>query len=122
MTINRRLPLFFIVIYLSSHSSAFSAEHGTLDQERKSSPLALLFEEAILADNATAVRRHASELPDQERYQQLINWVLPSQSDSTIRMYSEFTQTNPAPANRLSILPAGELRRPFSIFWRPPAS
>ena len=104
MTINRLL-LFFLVVYASSHSSAFAAEQGTLDQERKPASFAILFEESILADNAAAIRLSAARRPDHERYEQLLNWVLPSQSHSTIRMHGEFTQTNPAPINRVDTSP-----------------
>ena len=102
MTINKLLPFFLFLFYASSPTHAFFAEQGGPDQNTQASQLAMLFEEAILADNAAAIREHASGLIDQERYQQLLNWVLPSASHSTIRMQGEFTQTNPAPANRIA--------------------
>jgi hypothetical protein len=101
MTIHR-LKLFVVIfVFACSSASVFAMEHGSKGQNTQALPLAMLFDEAILADNAAAIRRHASELPDQERYQQLIEWVLPSESHVTIRMHGEFTQTNPAPANRV---------------------
>jgi Tol biopolymer transport system component len=101
MTINRLLPFFLFLFFAISPAHALFAVQGSKDQNTQALPLANLFDEAILADNAAAIRQHASELPDQERYQQLIEWVLPSESHVTIRMQGEFTQTNPAPANRV---------------------
>jgi|GEM_PF-6838134 len=61
--------------------------------------IAELFDERIVASNVAIVRQHAARLPDAERFDQLLQWVLPSLTHFTIRMNGEFTQTNPAPLN-----------------------
>ena len=56
-----------------------------------------LFDESILAENVFRVRQRALELPDDQRYQYLIDLVLPSDWHDTIRMCGAFTPTDPAP-------------------------
>ena len=60
-----------------------------------------LFEEYIVAGNASSIRAHAAVLNDETRFDRLLKWVLPSESHTTIRMHGDFTQTNPAPVNRV---------------------
>jgi hypothetical protein len=105
MTLSRLLPFFLFLLCAISSAHAVFTEQGSTDQKMQASPLAMLFDEAIVSDNVAAIRKAAAGLPDQERHQQLIRWVLPSESHSTIRMQGEFTQTNPAPANRVDTSP-----------------
>lgn len=97
-----RFLRFFVLLLLADFSTAsFAATGFDSKQDLQQSPVGALFEERILADNAASIRLRASRLPDEERYQRLLRWVLPSNSHSTIRMNGEFTQTNPAPVNRV---------------------
>ncbi len=105
MTIHRLLSFFLLFVFAESATWAFETEKGRLDQDETLSTIATLFDEEILADNADAIRQSASELSEQARYQQLIDWVLPSESHSTIRMHGVFSQTNPAPVNRVDSSP-----------------
>ena len=61
--------------------------------------VAALFEESILADNAATVCRQLATHPDEEKFDRLVSWVLPSEHHATIRMAGDFTQTDPAPGN-----------------------
>ena len=64
---------------------------------RRTSPVAMLFDDRILADNVVAVRQRISKLPKAERFDALLRWVWPSNTHSTIRTAGQFTQTDPAP-------------------------
>ncbi len=64
-------------------------------------PVSELFDEAILADNVFAVRRHSAGLSQTELYDYLLTWVLPSETHATIRMQGDFTQTGPAPVAKI---------------------
>ncbi len=66
----------------------------------KPRPVAALFEEVILADNAAAVCGRAAKMSDEARFDRLVSWVLPCEDHATIRMTGDFTQTNPAPGNK----------------------
>ena len=56
-----------------------------------------LFDEDVLAENIFAVRHRAFAMPEGERYAYLADWVLPSETHSTLRMGGEFAPTDPAP-------------------------
>lgn len=61
--------------------------------------IAVLFDEHVVADNVVAVRKRAAETPENERFEYLVQWVLPCHTHATIRMSGVFTQTDPAPVN-----------------------
>ena len=70
--------------------------------DRLSSLTWALFDDRIVADNVMAVRQRMLTLSEAEKYEFLADWVLPSESHSTIRMSGAFTQTDPAPVNRIT--------------------
>lgn len=56
-----------------------------------------IFAEPHLDQNAFAVHQRAAELPAEERYEFLSEWVLPNSDHDTIRMGLGFTPLHPAP-------------------------
>ena len=56
-----------------------------------------LFGESSLASNVWSVRERAANLPDDEAYQYLSEWVLPGEAHRTPRLTGAFTTTHPAP-------------------------
>ncbi|MBC7964348.1 MAG: DUF1583 domain-containing protein, partial [Fuerstia sp.] len=68
------------------------------------SPVSLLFtaDEHILAQNILVTTKRAAALPDEQGFEFLADWVLPSESHSTIRLTGDFTQTDPAPVRRIN--------------------
>ncbi|MEQ9411141.1 MAG: DUF1583 domain-containing protein, partial [Fuerstiella sp.] len=81
--------------------------------ERQSRAVADLFDEAVLADNTQRVRERTAALPDAERFEALVRWVLPSESHATIRTQGLFSQTDPPPA--AAITPEHAIRSEHSI-------
>jgi WD40 repeat protein len=63
----------------------------------KPSPVVALFDEEILASNGTAIRRRTAMMSDADRFDGLLQWVLPSETHSTIRMSGEFADRDPIP-------------------------
>ena len=102
----RQLASVFCVLLLPANcvfSHCFAEEVATKAGENAQVPKSVgllvseLFDEEILADNVFAVRRHEFELTENDQYESLSNWVLPSDTHSTIRMSGAFTPTDPAP-------------------------
>lgn len=56
--------------------------------------VATLFDEAVLADNVSRIRRDTSKLTDGDRFNALLEWVFPSQTHTTFRMTGEFAELN----------------------------
>lgn len=56
-----------------------------------------LFGESALASNVWSVRERAANMPDDEAYQYLSEWILPGKTHRTLRLTGAFTTTHPAP-------------------------
>ena len=78
-------------VFLSLHNSTSAAES-------LSGPVAArIFGEPFLADNVATIRQRAALLPETERFQFLVQWVLPGPSHPAFRMSGEFSPTRPLP-------------------------
>lgn len=58
--------------------------------------LSTLFEEQFLAENVNAARSKMAKMSEEEKFNFLESWVLPSRLRSSIRMNGAFTQTEPS--------------------------
>jgi hypothetical protein len=74
-----------------------TARSGSSDQDAEGA-LWLAFEESILSDNTLEICRRAALMEDEDRYEFLKQWVLPSKSRLSLRLQADFTPTNPAPS------------------------
>lgn len=70
--------------------------------------LSRIFAEQHVVNTASAVHRHASQLPVEARYRFLTQWVLPNDEHDTLRMQYAFAPTNPAPANGRIPIPSDD--------------
>lgn len=93
-----RLLFFGVCLLLSARTLA--AQQQTAGPP-ETNPVSALFDEKVLAGNSAEVRRQALKLPDPQRFDRLVSWVLPSREHSTIRLNGEFTASNPAPVHRI---------------------
>lgn len=82
----------------------FNAEvRGLLEQPRpeeeqpSSKFFASAFDEQQFSNNAFAVYQRGSQLPAEERYAYLHDWVMPNRTHDLLRMAGGFTPTHPAP-------------------------
>ena len=82
--------------------------HGTADdanavgnlpkqQATQTLPVFALFDDGILADNVLIICRRSAELPETERHDFLLRWVLPNEHHASLRLQIDFTPTQPAP-------------------------
>ena len=96
------------IVLLFAAAALLVGNRGTADDVKpsatpgQSSLTWALFDDRIVADNVMAVRQRMLTLSEAEKYEFLADWVLPSESHSTIRMSGAFTQTDPAPVNRIT--------------------
>ncbi len=97
----RPLNLFLCALLLTATGQVGAAQNLQPRQLTQPSGYAALFEENILGLNAAAVRARAASLPDEIRFERLLEWVFPTGSHISIRMYGDFTQTNPSPVSRI---------------------
>lgn len=92
------LLFFFGQLFHGIANAADAIENLSNEQATQSPPQFALFDEDILADNVFAVRRRSAGLSsDNDRFDCLVKWVLPSETHPTIRMGGAFTPTHPAP-------------------------
>jgi len=97
-----RIMLCVVILLPASFPCAAGEAFSAAPQEAfNAANASALFEEDILVGNSSAFRAQAAGLSDAARFDRLLNWVLPSESHSTIRMHGDFTQTNPAPVTRI---------------------
>jgi hypothetical protein len=95
----RRVASKICIVFIMSaigHASRCAAEKnnakvGGLSRQAvfKVSLVSALFDEEIVADNVFAVRHREFRLPESDRYNYLAKWVLPSESQTLIRMSGE---------------------------------
>ena len=74
-----------------------TARSGSSDQDFHGA-LWFAFEESILSDNALEICRRAALMEDEDRYEFLKQWVLPSTTHSSLRLQADFSPTHPAPS------------------------
>jgi hypothetical protein len=67
---------------------------AAVDESKRSeadrNTLSYLFQEKYLSDSVLEVVRHAASLSDEERYDYLLDWVLPTKSHSSLRLVGRF--------------------------------
>ena len=101
VALNACLVALLSAMGLTAHVLAEENTSKACGQSRQAVSMTLavseLFDEEILAENIFAVRHREFALPEGERYEYLADWVLPSETHSTIRMSGAFTPTDPAP-------------------------
>jgi hypothetical protein len=99
------LYCFVFTITISVNSRLIAQSEGVRSHaENARSVLAadssgLLFEERILSDNVLAMCRRAVLANKEDRFALLKQWVLPSETHSSLRIHADFSPTNPAPGN-----------------------
>lgn len=102
LRIHHLLTVVSVIAAFNCHREvAFGGDASALVSRYQSDGIAELFDDRVVASNVAAVRQRAARLPDAARFDQLLQWVLPSPTHITIRMNGEFTQTDPAPLNSI---------------------
>lgn len=94
----RGLIVSLVVMTQWSVGRELAAESTSSD----SHALSRVFAEQHVADTAFAVHQRAMQMPAQERYRFLTEWVLPNELHDTLRLQYAFAPTNPAPVTRVT--------------------
>lgn len=94
----RRTTLIVSAVICATGLSAQAA--GVEESESFRRVLGVIFAEQQVHDSAWHVHRRAMELPVEERFQFLANWVLPGADHEAFRVAIDFSPTHPAPAMR----------------------
>ena len=93
-------------------AGSMSARADEADTKQKTErALNVIFGDAVLQQNISAVRAKAAALTSKERYESLKQWVLPSASRATFRVTGTFSTAHPAPGRDPENL-GGELVSP----------
>ena len=95
-SLRRRTPWLIAAVVFALPNQTEADEHTATTSNRQ--PLDAIFDESIIADNMAGIRIQAQQLPAQDRFDVLLNWVLPSPTHTTIRFSAYFTPTRPVPS------------------------
>ncbi len=68
-----------------------------VNSSRDAHAMSAIFGDEHIAENAFTVHRRAMKMPDEARYEYLVNWVLPGTNHADLRLALCFAPTNPAP-------------------------
>ncbi len=78
---------------LNNLAAVADAERSDADRR----VLGAIFDDQHVHGSVLAVHQHAAQLPADQRYAFLSDWVLPGPAHDTLRLALDFTPTNPAP-------------------------
>ncbi len=99
-----RIAVFLLLsglVWMGSVSAAMaSALEGISPLESTPAVLGAIFAEQHVEDAALDIHRRALQMPPDQRFQFLSNWVLPSAGHATFRLAIDFSPTHPAPPAR----------------------